>query len=320
MDNQPPYSHILDTYRQQVDHFLLCHLPSTDTQPIELHKAMHYSVFNGGKRIRPILMYATAGFLGLAPKTMNAPAAALELIHAYSLIHDDLPAMDDDALRRGKPTCHIAFNEATAILAGDALQSLAFDIISQNTHATHTPSQQVTLIQLLARASGSLGMAGGQALDLHFTGKIVDEKTLENIHQHKTGALIRCAVQMACVSSDNLPREVTEHLIHYANAIGLAFQVQDDILDIEGDTETLGKQQGKDINDNKATYPAILGIAVAKEKAHRLHADALEHLQQAAKLLSLPTSPQSVDNSVISPLNAYKLLQYIAGYVVNRLK
>ncbi|NCA68709.1 MAG: (2E,6E)-farnesyl diphosphate synthase [Sphingobacteriia bacterium] len=247
-------------------------LPQATLQPSRLHEAMRYTVLGGGKRIRPLLTHAAGAALAIEPARLDRPAVAIELIHAYSLIHDDLPAMDDDDLRRGRPTCHRAYDEATAILAGDALQTLAFQSLAEAPGLSS--AQRVAMVAALARASGSRGMVGGQALDLAAEGQVQDVAQLEHIHIHKTGALIRAAVQMAILALDQPQPERAERLDHYAKCIGLAFQIQDDILDVEGDTHLLGKTAGRDQALAKATYPAIVGLAEAKAMAARLIDDA----------------------------------------------
>ncbi|OYD26366.1 (2E,6E)-farnesyl diphosphate synthase [Oceanimonas baumannii] len=243
-----------------------------------LRDAMEYGLTQGGKRVRPMLVYVTAGLTGNADSAAtDAAAAAIECIHAYSLIHDDLPAMDDDDLRRGRPTVHKAFDEATAILAGDALQTLAFELLSDA--AGSLPAERkLQLVRELAFASGYGGMCGGQALDIYHEGRQVEAATLETIHRHKTGALIRAAVRMGALCSPTIQTTELAALSRYAEAIGLAFQVQDDILDITASTETLGKTQGKDLEQQKSTYPALLGLHGARELADRLHQDALAAL------------------------------------------
>ena len=268
----------LATCQQRTESALDQRLPSETLLPQRLHQAMRYSVLNGGKRMRPMLTYATGQVLGLSMDTLDAIACAVECIHVYSLIHDDLPAMDDDALRRGKPTCHIAFDEATAILAGDALQTFAFELLANDGSMSASPQKRLQMITLLAKASGSLGMVGGQAIDLGSVGKTLNLLELENMHIHKTGALIRASVVLATLASESVDELTTKKLDHYAKCIGLAFQVKDDILDEESDTATLGKTQGKDKDHNKPTYPALLGLAGAKEKAQQLHENALESL------------------------------------------
>ena len=239
---------------------------------------MRYSVLNGGKRMRPMLTYCTGKVLGLDPEALDGPACAVEFIHVYSLIHDDLPAMDDDDLRRGKATCHVAFDEATAILAGDALQALAFEVLAHDSSITATAEGRLKMIIALAKASGSQRMVGGQAIDWQSVGTKLNLPELENMHIHKTGALIRASVNMATLAKADIDATVATKLDHYAKCIGLSFQVKDDILDEESDTATLGKTQGKDKDNDKPTYPALLGLAGAKQKAQELHEMALENL------------------------------------------
>ncbi len=241
-----------------------------------LHQAMRYSLFNGGKRVRPMLTYAVAELFGGANALTDASAAAVESIHAYSLIHDDLPAMDDDDLRRGKPTCHIQFDEATAILAGDALQTFAFELLSQP--ELEAPTVQLTLIQTLQNASGRFGMVTGQMIDLSNVDKQIDITALEQMHRHKTGALIRAAVKMGAQSVGVSSESDLNALDAYAAAIGLAFQVQDDIIDITSDTQTLGKNQFSDEDANKPTYPKLLGLEGAQALAKRLHDEAVAQI------------------------------------------
>lgn len=243
-----------------------------------LAQAMAYSLFNGGKRVRPFLVQATAQALGVDDARVDIAMAAVEMVHSYSLVHDDLPAMDDDDLRRGQPTCHIKFNEATAILAGDALLTGAFEILS-DMPAEFTAEQRLKLVQLLSKGAGASGMVAGQAIDLASVDKEVDLAHLENMHNHKTGALIRMSVLMGAYCG-NPSKTTIQQLVIYANAIGLAFQVHDDILDIESDTATLGKQQGADVALNKPTYPALLGLEGAKDKALQLCQQALSALEE----------------------------------------
>jgi geranylgeranyl pyrophosphate synthase len=270
----------MQTSRHRVEHALAQWLPATDVIPERLHEAMRYVTLNGGKRIRPILVYATGTALGIPEQQLDGPACAVELIHAYSLVHDDLPAMDDDELRRGLPTCHIKYDEATAILAGDALQSLAFHILAHDETMATDAQSRLEMIDTLAIASGSRGMAGGQAIDLSSVGKELNVVELENMHIHKTGALIRASVKLAALSRSNVGLEVMDKLEHYAKCIGLAFQIRDDILDVESDTETLGKIQGADAVRNKPTYPSLIGLVKAKDMADDLVNQALESLQQ----------------------------------------
>jgi len=241
----------------------------------QLKAAMRHGLLLGGKRVRPFLVYATGNLLGVADELLDGPAAAIECIHAYSLIHDDLPAMDDDDLRRGHPTVHKAFDEAAAILAGDALQTLAFSILADHPLPDVLAKNQIQMLSQLARASGYAGMCGGQALDLAAEGQQVDLKALEQIHRHKTGALIECAVTLGALCHHQIQPDQLAALQQYAAAIGLAFQVQDDILDITSDTATLGKPQGSDVALAKSTYPALLGLDAARELARELHRQAL---------------------------------------------
>lgn len=242
-----------------------------------LQEAMRYSVLGGGKRIRPALCMAAAKAVGQTGDKALAPACAVELIHAYSLIHDDLPAMDNDELRRGRPTTHIAFDEATAILAGDALQALAFGSLASNISVAEPA--RLAMVQELARASGHQGMVGGQAIDLESVGKRLSLAELETMHRHKTGALIEASVRMGALTTPTVTEETLASLSHYAKALGLAFQVQDDLLDIEGYTDVIGKPQGSDIAKAKPTYPALLGVAGAREHLTTLRASALQSLK-----------------------------------------
>ena len=251
-------------------------LPPARIAPQRLHEAMRYAVLGGGKRVRPLLAFAAGEVTGADPERVQYAAAAVELIHVYSLVHDDMPAMDDDALRRGKPTVHVEFDEATALLVGDALQSLAFDLLASNTLADD-PATQLKMVRLLAQASGSRGMAGGQAIDLASVGKSLALPELEFMHIHKTGALIRAAVLLGA-HCGRAADDTTAALDHYAKCIGLAFQVVDDVLDAEAPTATLGKTAGKDAAHNKPTYVSLLGVARANELAQELRADAHDAL------------------------------------------
>jgi farnesyl diphosphate synthase len=248
-------------------------LPSAQVAPTRLHDAMRYSTLGGGKRVRAMLVFGAGEFAQADPARLEIPAASVEMIHAYSLIHDDLPCMDDDVLRRGKPTCHVEFDEATALLAGDALQSLAFQLLCDHTLAA-TPQAQLRMIQLFAVATGSRGMAGGQAIDLDSVGKAITLPELEYMHILKTGALIRASVTMGALCGRELPPERMQRLDRYGKCIGLAFQVVDDILDEEGDSATLGKTAGKDQAANKPTYTSLMGLAEAKAFAGELLAEA----------------------------------------------
>lgn len=265
---------IIDALQQQTSEFI-----NSDYSPLnKLREANIYSISNGGKRLRPALVYAVAESLGgISTYNQDLLAAAIECLHSYSLVHDDLPAMDNDDLRRGKPTCHIAYDEATAILVGDGLQSFAFELLSQ---LQLEAEKTVAIIHYFAQAAGNLGMVGGQAIDLQSTNQALSLEQLENMHRLKTGALIQAAVVMPAIAA-GADKTNLQALKHYAAAIGLAFQVHDDVLDMESDTLTLGKSQGADISLNKATYPAILGLEQAKLKAQELVVDA----QRALKML-----------------------------------
>ncbi|HBV74944.1 MULTISPECIES: (2E,6E)-farnesyl diphosphate synthase [Vibrio] len=279
----------LADYQERNNQQLNQWLDSIPHQQQTLTKAMRYGLLLGGKRVRPYLVYITGELFGLKSSDLDTPASAIECIHAYSLIHDDLPAMDDDELRRGKPTCHIEFDEAIAILTGDALQTLAFTILTEGPLSTVSEPHRITLIKELAKASGSLGMCMGQSLDLEAENRLVSLEELEEIHRNKTGALIKCAIRMGALCAGEKGIEALPHLDRYANAIGLAFQVQDDILDIISDTETLGKPQGSDQNLNKSTYPALLGLEGAVEKAQSLLQESLQALQ------AIPYNTQSLE-------------------------
>ena len=253
-------------------------LPDAALAPEKLHAAMRYAALGGGKRVRPMLAYAAGEAVGADPVRIDNAAAAVELIHVYSLTHDDLPCMDDDALRRGKPTCHMAYDEATALLVGDALQSLAFEVLA-HPDAAAAADARVEMLRLLARASGSRGMAGGQAVDLAATGRSLDLAELEFMHIHKTGALIQAAVLLGALGGGALPPAARENLEHYARYAGLAFQVMDDVLDAQTDTATLGKTAGKDAAQGKATYLTLMNAREARAYAHELLADALEAIE-----------------------------------------
>jgi geranylgeranyl pyrophosphate synthase len=288
----------MDTCRLRAEQALMRCLPDEATPPQSLHRAMRYAALGGGKRVRPVLAYAAGDALDLPRNRLDGPACAVELIHAYSLVHDDLPAMDDDDLRRGRPTCHKAFDEATAVLAGDALQTLAFQLLATDDCMQAEPSVRIRMVELLARAAGSRGMAGGQALDLNAEGRELQIVELENIHIHKTGALIRAAVRLPTLLAVQATEEDALNLDHYSKCVGLAFQVQDDILDVEGSTAVLGKTQGKDQLQDKATYPALLGLDAAREKARLL----IEEAQDALSGFDHKADP----------------LRWIARYIVNR--
>jgi farnesyl diphosphate synthase len=251
------------------------YLPSAEQSPVELHRAMHYAVLGGGKRLRPLLVYAAAAAFGENSTQLDAAACAVELIHAYSLVHDDLPAMDDDALRRGRPTCHIVFGEAMAILAGDALQALAFEILAGDTSGKVDSNTTLQMLRVLGRACGAEGMAGGQALDLAATGRKLTLAELEHMHACKTGALIRASVRLgALVAGAN--DDALGALDRYAHAVGLAFQVRDDILDVEGESAVIGKTAGKDAAADKPTFPSIIGLDASRARLRELTAIALD--------------------------------------------
>ncbi len=265
--------------KADTDQALLDKLASLPDHAPALKQAMRHALLAGGKRMRPLLVHAIAEVLDVDEADRMAISTAVECIHAYSLVHDDLPAMDDDDLRRGQPTCHIAFDEATAILAGDALQTMAFSIIADAPLSDHAHPRRAGLVSMLARASGYLGMCGGQAIDLASTGQTVTAETLTQLHSLKTGALLRVCVEMVTHIRDDLDPAHRSALIRFADAIGLAFQVQDDILDVEGNSDKIGKPAGSDLALGKNTYPALLGIDEAKAELGRLHQRALQALQ-----------------------------------------
>jgi farnesyl diphosphate synthase len=272
-------------WRTRVEATLASALPSAAMTPARLHAAMRHATLDGGKRMRPLLVYATGIAFGADEAMLDAPAAAVELIHAYSLVHDDLPAMDDDALRRGKPTVHVAFDEATAILAGDALQSLAFELLA----TSPLPAEaRVAMLHELSVAAGARGMCGGQALDIDATGNPIDIDALQRLHALKTGALLRASVRLGAIAAD-IEVDTLQRLDMFADALGLAFQIRDDLLDIEGDSATLGKTAGKDIAQAKATFPALIGIDASRARLHALAAtmhDALAPFGARADMLA----------------------------------
>jgi farnesyl diphosphate synthase len=276
MDDFPAWMAII---QRRTDAALERWLPAATTAPARLHAAMRYSALGSGKRMRPLLCHAAGEALGADPQQVDAAACAVELIHAYSLVHDDLPCMDDDVLRRGRPTCHVEYDEATALLVGDALQTLAFQILAEAPLPDDAPSCQrrLSMLSLLALAAGSRGMAGGQAIDLAAVGMALTVEELEFMHIHKTGALIRAAVLLGA-HAGAADDAALQSLGHYANRAGLLFQVVDDILDAESDTATLGKTAGKDAVQDKPTYVSMLGLARAKELAARLRDEAREAL------------------------------------------
>ena len=277
-----------DFYQKRIDSFLAQKLDQLTINDDKLHQAMRYGLLIGGKRMRPYLAYITGEALGASLSDLDGVAGALECIHAYSLLHDDLPAMDDDDLRRGEPTCHKAFDEATAILAGDSLQTLAFDILANHNFSQAIKPKQIKLIQQLISASGYQGMCGGQALDLAATNKQIPLEDLEVLHSLKTGALLEASVLMGAECAAQATEKDKEILKEYAKLIGLAYQVQDDIIDITSTEEQLGKPSGSDIAANKSTYPALLGLQGAQQKAENLFQQALQ------ALTSLPYNTQSL--------------------------
>jgi len=280
MSEDSHFKDSLKAFCHRVDLHLDRWLPVPSGPEAHLQEAMRYSVIGGGgKRVRPVLVYAAGKALNIEEDQLDACACAVEIIHAYSLIHDDLPAMDDDDLRRGRPTCHKKYDEATAILAGDALQAFAFEILAADSALQTSPSNRIEMIKLLAKASGSVGMAGGQAIDLDAVGKALKLEELENMHLLKTGALIRASVLLGAMCSPNVQASKLEALDTYAHCVGLAFQIHDDVLDVTADTETLGKPQGSDEEQNKPTYPALLGLEGAQQRALELHNRAIQALE-----------------------------------------
>ena len=280
-------------WRSRVEAALDQRLPDPAHAPVRLHAAMRHAVLGGGKRVRPLLVYATGTALGASEEDLDDAAVAVEFIHCYSLVHDDLPSMDDDALRRGRPTVHVAFDEATAILAGDALQALAFEVLAA---APQTAEARIAMLAELAQAAGVAGMCGGQALDIDATGthghgqsKEKQLAALERMHALKTGALLRCAVRLGALAA-GADADTRAILDRYADALGLAFQIRDDLLDIEGDTATLGKTAGKDLAQQKTTFPALLGVEASRDRLSALFTlmqDSLARLGRPADALSL---------------------------------
>ncbi|MFO1371705.1 MAG: farnesyl diphosphate synthase [Candidatus Competibacteraceae bacterium] len=289
----------IKNYQARAEQALDQRLPAADLHPSDLHQAMRYAVLGGGKRIRPVLVYSAGTAVGATLDQLDGPACAVEFIHAYSLIHDDLPAMDDDDLRHGKPTCHKAFGEALAILAGDALQALAFQVLGQDPAMPANPTIRLKMLGILAQAVGSRGLVGGQAIDLAAVGQELTLAELEDMHIHKTGALIRASVLLGALSLPQVEAVTLERLDRYAKCIGLAFQIRDDMLDIIGDTVTLGKVKGADQARNKPTYPALLGLDGAREHARSLHEEARSSLE--------PLGPEA------------EPLRWIAAYIVERM-
>jgi len=298
MTLDPAFEAFLGDCRARVERALEHWLPAEGIPPDTLHSAMRYAALGDGKRIRPVLAYAAGQALGADPECIDGAACAVELIHAYSLVHDDLPAMDDDDLRRGRPTCHKVYGEATAILAGDALQTLAFRVLCEAGGLRCDCGDRLRMIAELAHASGSRGMAGGQALDIQATGREIDLAELENLHIHKTGALILASVRLGALAAGAGTDPRLPGLERYAKCIGLAFQVHDDVLDVEGETAVLGKTRGKDAAADKATYPALIGLDAAREMAQRLTQEALDNIAT----LGASAEP----------------LRQLAGYIVQR--
>jgi farnesyl diphosphate synthase len=271
------FQHWAKSHQQRIETRLLAVLPHPDLAPQRLHQAMRYAVLGGGKRVRPLLAFAAGEVTGADAGRVELAGAAVELIHAYSLVHDDLPCMDDDVLRRGKRTCHVEFDEAFALLVGDALQSLAFQLLAEFRLADDSQAQ-LEMVKMLAAAAGSRGMAGGQAIDLAATGASLTLPELEFMHIHKTGALIRAATLLGARCGRPLETAELDRLDHFAKCIGLAFQVVDDVLDTEATTATLGKTAGKDAQHNKPTYVSVLGATDAKKLADDLRGNALSAL------------------------------------------
>ncbi|MHB8742293.1 MAG: polyprenyl synthetase family protein [Sulfuricaulis sp.] len=288
----------LRRYQKRVEGALETRLPAPAPGLQSLHEAMRYVTLAGGKRVRASLVYAAGAAVGAPDAELDVPASAVELMHAYSLVHDDLPCMDNDDLRRGKPTCHKAYDEATALLAGDALQSLAFEVLANDSALTVSAARRLRMLTLLAQAAGSHGMAGGQAIDLASGGKTLALAQLEDMHRRKTGALISAAVLLGAYTCENVQPAILQALEEYSHTIGLAFQITDDILDVEGQTETLGKNTGVDRARGKPTYPLLLGLSAAKIRAEALHSQALE------SLVSLGDNGQ--------------ILAELAGYIIER--
>ena len=291
-----PFADRIGTYVNRVASCLDAVIPPTSSPPRVLHDAMRYAALNGGKRVRPLVVYASGECLGVAADKLDAPAAAIEMIHAFSLVHDDLPAMDDDDLRRGSPTVHKKFDEATAILAGDALLPLAFGVLGKAPFITS--EQKVALVNLIAAASGSLGMTGGQSIDLASEGKQLSGAEIEQMHGLKTGALIRASALSAACLCDGITEEQENAMDGFGRCIGLAFQIRDDLLDVEGDTGTIGKVAGSDVRREKATWPAIFGVEESRRRCKEL----LEYAQQ-----SLEVFGATADS-----------LRWLANYIVRR--
>jgi len=284
-----PFAAWMAGVQAEVEDALSDFLPAAHLAPAKLHEAMRYTVLGGGKRVRPLLVYASGALFGADANALARAACALEMIHAYSLVHDDMPCMDDDALRRGKPTVHVAYDEATALLVGDALQAQAFEVLASSDSLP--PARLVGMLRLLAGAAGSSGMCGGQAIDLDSVGIALNLEQLERMHQLKTGALLRASVLLGALCGKELTATELEALIAYSKAVGLAFQVVDDVLDATADSATLGKTAGKDAADNKPTYVSILGLEESQELAQQLRREAHAALapfgEQALRLREL---------------------------------
>ena len=277
--NEPPLTSLIEDYSLRVEKALDRYLPSVAKPPERLHAAMRAAVLGDGKRVRPLQVYLTGKSLGVELSVLDGPACAVEMIHAYSLIHDDLPAMDDDDFRRGKATLHRAYDEATAILAGDALQVLAFSVLARPGSGPRDAASKLAVIQCLADAAGTSGMAGGQIVDIEATGKVLSLGELEQMHLLKTGRLIQACVTMATLCCPGLPAEISQGLEQYGHDIGLAFQIKDDILDVVGDSQTMGKTSGADQALKKATYPGLVGLEAAESKAADLASKACAALE-----------------------------------------
>jgi len=284
-----PFSSWMSEVQADVEAALLAFLPAADAQPTKLHQAMRYTALGGGKRVRPLLVYASGALFGADAASLARAACALEMIHVYSLVHDDMPCMDDDALRRGKPTVHVAYDEATALLVGDTLQARAFEVLAGDDSLP--PARLVGMLRLLAEAAGSSGMCGGQAIDLDSVGLALTLEQLEHMHQLKTGALLRASVLLGALCGKDLGAAELDALKAYSKAVGLAFQVVDDVLDATADSATLGKTAGKDAADNKPTYVSILGLEPSKALAEQLRREAHDALapfgEQAQRLREL---------------------------------
>jgi len=295
MESKPLFSHKMPEYQARITSFMQQMLPSANEHPAYLHEALQYAALGGGKRIRPLLIYATGEVLNIPPEKLDPAACAMELVHTYSLVHDDLPAMDDDDLRRGRPTVHKAFDEATAILVGDGLLTLSFEILA---NAQVDASLRAAWVSTLAKAAGTSGMIAGQSIDLQSEHKSLDLEALQVMHALKTGALISASVEMACQAKPDITDDQTNALLAFARGIGLAFQIRDDIIDVESTTEMLGKTQGADVEKGKSTYVSLLGLDEAKRRSEEVFSEACHYLDKI--------------NSDTEPL------RYLAELIVNR--